>query len=210
VGDTQNGRRAATPRAAPAGRRSGPLGSVLSLQRMAGNRAVAGLMRQPTGTGKATPTHGREPTQMLVTISAHTQGKLKGTGKDGAIEAWSFHLAVTRPTDVATGQASGARQYRTIKFKKPLDGASPQLMNALVNNETLDEVRFDFLPNDKATAGAPKASFETIVLKNAAVASLEQDSDESSDYVSLTFESIEMSNSTEKTTASDKWSSGAQ
>jgi type VI secretion system Hcp family effector len=177
---------------------------------MAGNRAVAGLMRQATGsrtgtTGTTTQTHGREPTQMLVTITAHKQGRLKGTGKDGAIEAWSFHLAVSMPTDVATGQPSGARQYKVVKFKKPLDGASPQLMNALINNENLDEVKFEFLPNDKTASGAAKESFETIVLTNATVASLEQDSDESSDFVSLTFESIQMSNSANKTTASDQW-----
>jgi type VI secretion system secreted protein Hcp len=177
---------------------------VLALQRMAGNRAVAGLMRDVAVGGAVSTPHTRAPARLRVTITGHKQGRFKGSGANGSIEAWSFHLGVVSPRDRATGSASGARQYKQITFKKAFDAASPQLMTALSSNETLDQVRIEFLPSKEASA-AGDSVVETIVLTNAAVASFDQDSDDDSDAVSLTFETIQMTNVPGATSASDTW-----
>jgi type VI secretion system secreted protein Hcp len=180
-------------------RRSGPSGSVLALQGMAGNRAVAGLMRSPTP-------HSRTKAKMLVRIKGRKQGVFKGTGPEGAIEGFKFEMEITSPRDVSTGQAAGKRQHKALTFQKPMDAASPMLMQALVSNEVLDEVRIEFVSRDD-TAGTAK-TVETIVLKNAAVAALKQasdDDDSDTDTVSLIYEAIEITNNQSNTSASDDW-----
>lgn len=186
----------------------GPRGSaaMLSVQRMAGNRAVAGLMRAPTGSSSSTPvpTRGGPKSKLLVTVTGAKQGAFKGGGKDGAIEAFGFHMSVVAPKDVATGQASGKRQHKAITFKKPLDASSPQFLTAIDNNETLPTVTIRFVGAD---AQGKEGDVETVVLTNASVASFDQSDDESGDVdtVALTFEKIEMTNVPGKTSSSDSW-----
>lgn len=200
VEETQRGR--TTPSQRPA--TGGSAGSLLALQRMAGNRAVAGLMREPTAGGAA-GAHPRSPAKLRITIKGAKQGPFKGTGRDGTIEGWGFHLGIVSPRDAATGEASGKRRYKTITFKKPLDGASPLLMNALTENESLG-VRIEFVSTESPSGGAAAAIQETIVLTDAAVASFDQDSDDSSDSVSLVFDTIEMRNEPGGTSSADHWS----
>jgi type VI secretion system secreted protein Hcp len=180
---------------------------------MAGNRAVAGLMRSPGGTegtggtggtGGAGANPGARGT-VQITIKGEKQGVFKGPLTHGAIEASKFHMGVVSPHDVATGQASGRRLYKAITFKKQLDATSPQLLNALATNETL-EVRIEFI-GGKTSTGAAEGDVETIVIKNVSVAAFDQDSDDgnSTDTVSLTYQSIEMRNEPGKTTANDQW-----
>jgi type VI secretion system Hcp family effector len=204
VGETQTGQPATAPRAVPPGR----LRSVVALQRMAGNRAVAGLMRDASATGGAVSAH--PASKMRITIKGRVQGAFKGSARDGAIEAWSFHFGAVSPHDLASGESTGKRRYKAVTFKKALDAASPQLMDALANNEVLDQVRIEFISTQTNAAGVPAGPQETIVLKNASVASFDQDSDDSSDSVSLMFESFEMSNLPGKTSAADAWHDPAQ
>jgi type VI protein secretion system component Hcp len=85
-----------------------------------------------------------------------------------------------------------------------LDAASPQLLTALTTNEPL-EVRIEFVGGQTRT-GASEGDVETIVIKDAAVASFDQDSDDgdNTDSVSLTYQSSEMNNVPGKTTAKDQ------
>ena len=190
-----------TATAQAASRRGGPLGSVLALQRMAGNRAVASLMRAPAGTGATAPRENVH-TEVLITIRGHTQGTVKGTGADGAIAAWSFEMTVTSESGKA-----GKPEARPIKFKKSIDDASPQLLTALFNHETLDQVRIDILPAAKNATGGSRRPVETILLKNAEIVSFTQDSDEGSDTVGLAYESATFTHDRQSTSTSDKWKS---
>jgi type VI secretion system secreted protein Hcp len=56
----------------------------------------------------------------------------------------SFEHEIVSPRDVATGQPSGARQHKPIRFTKEWGKASPLFFEALVNNRTLRTVQFDF------------------------------------------------------------------
>ena len=52
---------------------------------------------------------------------------------------------VLSPRDPATGQASGRRVHSPIVFTKEWGAASPQIYQALVTNEVLTSVVFDFI-----------------------------------------------------------------
>jgi type VI secretion system secreted protein Hcp len=198
LSETQSGPDAA-PRVAPKGRGAN---AVLSLQRMAGNRAVAGLMRSPTD---AAPTTRHKQTKKLeVAVVGEKQGAFKGTGHNGAIEAYGFHMSVVAPKDAASGAASGKRIHKAITFKKPLDGSSPQFLTAIDTNEVLTHVTIRFVGTD--SKGSDE-ELETVTLTNASLASFDQDDDDGSDVetVSLTYEKLEMSSPVGKTSSQDEW-----
>jgi type VI secretion system secreted protein Hcp len=198
---------ATTPGSGDGARGSRGSAAMLSVQRMAGNRAAAGLMRAPAGSsaGAAAPSRAGAKSKLLISVTGQQQGRFKGSGRDGTIEAFGYHMAVVAPHDVATGAASGKRQYKAITFKKPLDASSPQFFNAVDRNEVLPTVTIRFVGTDP---DGKEADVETVVLTNATVASFDQDDDNGSDIetVSLTFEQIELSNLAGKTSGKDSWS----
>jgi len=190
--------------AAPAGR----LASVVALQRMAGNRAVAGLMRDAApGAGGGGAAH--PGSRVLVKVKAQRQGAIRGTTQDGSFSAWEFKWGVRSPRDAATKQPSGVRQFKSLSFRKAIDAASPQLMQALVSNEVLDEVRVQIFSAQAGPNGAAAVN-ETIVFKNCGVAAMDQDSEDSSDAVTLVFESFQLVNEPGATSAADSIQTRAQ
>jgi hypothetical protein len=72
----------------------------------------------------------------------------RGSSSEG--RSWSdigvlgFQIEVTSPRDVATGLASGKRQYKPVQVVKSLDKSSPKLFQALTTNEVLTSVSFLF------------------------------------------------------------------
>ena len=105
-----------------------------------------------------------------VSIEGEKQGKFKG---EAALEARSgqdhrrpFVMETISPRDLATGQASGKRQHKPIRFTKEWGAASPQLQQALFTNETLKSVLFEFVRTD--AKGAEEVHY-TIKLTNASV-----------------------------------------
>src|SRR5689334_16128763 len=91
--------------------------------------------------------------EFYVTVEATKQGRLKGESvRDAhrdALTGISFHYAVSSPRDMASGQASGRRQHQPVVFVKEWGAASPQLFQALVTNEVLKSVRFEFVKADE-------------------------------------------------------------
>ena len=84
-----------------------------------------------------------------------------------------FEQAVTTPRDLASGQATGKRQHSPITITKEWGAASPQLFQALVSNELLKTVQFDFYePPPGSTEGSQR--FFTIKLSSAFVSKIEQ------------------------------------
>jgi len=55
------------------------------------------------------------------------------------------------PRDPASGLPTGKRQHKPISFLKEWGAATPQLFQALVTNENLKTVKFEFLQVDKTT-----------------------------------------------------------
>jgi type VI secretion system secreted protein Hcp len=161
--------------------------------------------------------------EFYVTIDATSQGKFKGESlrddHNAKITGLSYSHEIQSPRDVATGLASGKRQHGPITFTKEWGPASPQLFQALVTNEILKTVKFEFI---HTTPEGKEEVYFTIELENATVSSIKyatgmgDDSSASSRHteaydtheletVSLTYKKITASHLPGKTSASDDW-----
>jgi type VI secretion system secreted protein Hcp len=153
--------------------------------------------------------------EFYISIRGAKQGAFKGSSKGakGKIGGVKFSLETTSPRDVATGQASGKRIHKPIVITKEWDAASPQIFSALVSNENLKTVLFEFVKND---AAGREEIYYTITLTNAAVSNIHSyldltdtsgdsyDAHELED-VSFVFQKIEIENKKAKTMAADDW-----
>ena len=206
IGETQGGR-ATAPASVPGAVSGGRAGSVIALQRMAGNRAIAGLMRDATGSARDKPPEPK-PT-VAISVKGHKQGLFKGSLRDGWFPAWDFVFALRGSRDKATGAISGERVYDPITLTKKTDGASPQFVQALTNNEAIDEVKIQFLSDHANASGSAAGPVETITLGGAAVVGFEQDAGHQAaggtDKVEIAFTSVVITNEQAKTSASDRW-----
>ena len=182
---------------------------VFALQSAIGNRASASLMREAaTSSSSAAPAATKGNKRAYVTIEGAKQGKFKGSSPrkdfEDAIEISNYRLSVTAPRDAGTGQSRGKRQYQAISFKKKVDAASPQFMQALTTNETLPTVTFRFYgPSEQGV----ERVYQTVTLTNAQLKDWTQDFDSGDDLetVELVFEKIVLDSNTGGTTAQDNW-----
>jgi type VI secretion system secreted protein Hcp len=162
--------------------------------------------------------------EFYVSITGKKQGKFKGasagvgrrTTKD-RIPGIRFELETISPRDAATGLPTGKRQHKPVVITKEWDAASPQLFQALVANEVLSTVLFEFLKTDPA---GREVVYFTIKLTDAAVSDIRShldltgtgggryDGHELED-VSFTFRTIEITDVESRTSATDDWSSPA-
>ena len=89
---------------------------------------------------------------IFMSVTAQAQGVLRGdAGKaapEGKMSALRFRYEVLTAVDTATGMATGKRQHKPVVITKLWSAASPQLFQALVNNENLPEVVIDFVAPD--------------------------------------------------------------
>jgi type VI secretion system secreted protein Hcp len=153
---------------------------------------------------------------MYVTIKGARQGVFKGRGSKpdhGRIPITAFEWETLSPLDAASGKPSGRRKHKPVVFRKEVDAASPQILEALVTNETLSSALFEFTSVSKE--GKETVDY-TISLTNAAVAAFGESvhtGDQGGppvdsrrlDQVTLTFQRIEFSNKPGGTAASDDW-----
>jgi type VI secretion system secreted protein Hcp len=145
-------------------------------------------------------------------VEGPARGKATKNGKHDKIPGIRFFFETSSPRDLATGQASGKRQHKPILITKEWDAASPQLFSALVSNEVLKSVLFEFVK----TNAQGEFVYHTVKLTNATVSEIKAyldltdttgdpyDAHELED-VSFTFEKIEIENKEGKTAAVDDW-----
>ena len=161
------------------------------------------------------------PYEFYVTIQGSKQGTLKGEphsdnerpGQKDKIVGIRFFAETTIPFEAASGMASGKRQHKPILLTKRWGAASPQLFQALVTNEVLTSVLFEFLQTDPQ---GQEFVFHTIKLTNAHISAIKSyldltdvtgdpyDGTELED-VSFVYQKIETENKVGKTTAADDW-----
>jgi type VI secretion system secreted protein Hcp len=138
---------------------------------------LAGLL---TGCAAAAPT-ADVPVQTRALETAVSLGlgqrdftmtltRADGTTSD-KIRCLNFSYNVVSPRDAATGQASGKRQHKPITIVKEWDAASPLLMKALVANEEIRAVKFEFSRN-KVDSPNFFDVFTEITLSNASIVEL--------------------------------------
>jgi type VI secretion system Hcp family effector len=105
-----------------------------------------------------------------VKITGSKQGQFMGEGRGTKWSAWIAALAIasdpTPPRDPATGQATGKRQWGTLKFIKAAGAASPQIFQAAVAQEPLTSVVIQFVTT---SANGAEGVQRTVTLTNAAV-----------------------------------------
>ncbi len=160
--------------------------------------------------------------EFYVSIEGAKQGKFKGESpkKEQAqkIPGLGFQYEVISPRDPASGQHSGKRQHRPISFVKEWGAATPQLFQALVENEVLKTVKFEFLQTDQT---GKQGVYFTIDLTNASVCDIKQSSGTADgadsakhtssqgskelETISLTFQKITLTYLKDKTAAMDDW-----
>jgi type VI secretion system secreted protein Hcp len=182
----------------------------MKLKRVVVLAALAAACLAPLTTAWA-----QQRVSFYVTIEGTKQGKFKGESVRGPqnqdkLEGLRFFYQVTSPRDVATGQASGKRQHSDMIFTKEWGAASPQIYQAMVTNEVLKSVVFEFVkPNQRGQ----EIVFQTIKLTNAAVSSVKQYIEFSTpgeppdpralEDVGFTFQKIEITNNEGRTSAED-------
>ena len=160
--------------------------------------------------------------EFYISIKGTKQGDLKG---ESPREKWSTKIAglsyshkIQSPRDIATGQASGKRQHGPIIITKEWGASSPQLFQALVTNEVMKTVKFEFI---HTTLDGQEEIYHTVELTNATVSSIEYitgkgESAESAktsaaydtrelEQVAFTYQKILIENKPGKTSAQDDW-----
>jgi type VI secretion system secreted protein Hcp len=160
--------------------------------------------------------------EFYVTTKGTRQGAFKGEsprkGHENKVAGITYRHEIQSPRDVATGQASGKRQHKPIVFTKEWGASSPQYFLALVTNETLPEVLFQFIKTSKE---GKEVIYYTIKLTNATVSNIRYmtGTGESAtsakttaaydthelEEISFTYQRIDVENVLEKTAASDDW-----
>jgi type VI secretion system Hcp family effector len=153
--------------------------------------------------------------EFYISIEGTKQGKFKGDSLrekwKGKITGISFHYEVKSPRDTATGQANGKRQHQPLKITKRWGAASPQVFQALVTNEILKTVLFEFVTTD---LNGEEQIFQTIKLLNASIigfrpytsiVGVDNHNTDELEEVSFTFKRIEIENRIGKTMATDDW-----
>ena len=119
----------------------------------------------------------------------------------------NFDYSVKVPRDAATGLPSGKRQHGPVVLTKEWGAASPQLFQALVTNEVLRTVLFEFYHINQ---NGEEELATTVKLTNATVVEIHQHSPTVAkvgqlEDVSFTFGGIEIQNQQGKTMAADSW-----
>lgn len=111
---------------------------------------------------------------VFMTVTASTQGQIKGEvtqkGREGQHQLLAYSHEIVVPTDSASGLPTGKRQHQPFRIVKLLNQGSPGLFQAMVNNENLTSVAIDVWA--PGTAGGTEVKLMTYKLTNARIVSL--------------------------------------
>jgi type VI secretion system secreted protein Hcp len=166
--------------------------------------------------------------EFYVTIEGSAQNAFKGeslvTAQAEKITGLSYLHQVSAPRDIATGLPSGRRQHGPITITKEWGASSPQILQALVTNEILKKVLFEFY---QTTREGKLEKYYTVELTNATISNIKYltgsggDASASSaktsaqydthelEEVSFTYQKISVSHVTASTATTDDWTSPA-
>ncbi len=165
----------------------------------------------------------RSQGNMMMLVEGQNQGKFKAESEYGSkypdrIELAGFSFEVNSPRDVASGQATGKRQYQPITVWKKNGESSVQFLQALTTNETIKKVTIEYYKPDPVYKTTGLAY--TVVLENARISGFKQNFGTTGDArfdlpvkalmydeISFVFDKITVTESKSKTTATDSWRS---
>jgi type VI secretion system secreted protein Hcp len=155
------------------------------------------------------------PREFYVTIEAVKQGVFHGdlpTGPHGnQIRGLGLVHEVDKPFDAATGAPAGSTLHKPIVLTKEVGASSPQLYQALVTNELLKSVLFEFY---SVKSDGTESLVDTIKLTNAIVSHIRQytgllpgatNDVRQLEDVSFVYQAIDIVNKTGNTSTHDTW-----
>lgn len=178
------------------------------------------LTRAQFGGAPATPSG--QPGARIVAGSFYVQvvganqdaiaGASTSRGHEGWILGTGFDYEVRAPRDAASGLASGKRQHGPVVLTAPWSSASLQLFQALVTNEVLRSVTFEFpgLRPDGVELIAQR-----VTLANASISDLRRTSDPTLanhtpiERIAFTFQRITIEDLVSSRSVQDAWSTVA-
>lgn len=106
----------------------------------------------------------------FIIIQGSKQGPFKGelleAGHTAEIGGLRLSMELDVPLDVATGHASGRRQYKPLTITKEWGAASPQILQAVATSEVLTTVSLRFV---RTTPTGTEETSQTITLTNATI-----------------------------------------
>jgi len=106
-------------------------------------------------------------------LTGETQGEIKGSvtqaGREDSMQIYGWSHEVVSPLDAASGLPTGKRQHKPITLTKPVDRASPLLMNALTMNENITAWRLEAWRPSRA---GKEVQFYSVELINAIIAGI--------------------------------------
>jgi type VI secretion system secreted protein Hcp len=149
-----------------------------------------------------------------LSVKAAKQGQLKGeTGRNRTrIPILGFSYGVQSPRDPSSGLPTGRRQHKPVTVFKEWGVISPQLFEALANNEALPSVIIDEM---RTSSRGIEEVYMEIRLTNASLSGIEINPERPDDLplwtgreieaVSFTFQKIEIENKFSKAIAMDDW-----
>ena len=148
-----------------------------------------------------------------ISIKGQKQGQFAGDGSSkqnkDRILIMSFSFSATSPRDIATGRASGKRQYQPIVVRKHWGEASLQVYAAMANNEVLPSVLIEFIATDPKGLEEVDHSFTLTNATISAVRDLTESVPSSNqldelDEISFAFQKVEVKHKSGKT-FDDTW-----
>jgi len=108
-----------------------------------------------------------------LTAKGNKQGNIEGSvtqkGREKSVMVIAFSHEIVSPRDPASGLPTGKRMHKPLTITKEVDRSTPLFYNALVNNESLTDVKIKFW---RPSATGAETQFYTIELTNATVASM--------------------------------------
>lgn len=151
-----------------------------------------------------------------LTLTGETQGVIKGSvtqaGREDSMEIYGWSHDISSPRDAASGLPTGKRRHKPIILTKPIDKASPLLMNLLTNNENITDWA---LRCWKPSRSGREEHYYTIELMNASVAEIrvemlnnkypENMPHEIREHISFTYQKIVWTWEDGGITAEDDW-----
>ena len=157
--------------------------------------------------------------QYYVSIKGKTQGQFKPESKkegrkDKWVECVAFRMGSAVPVDANSGAVKGFRQHKPLVITKEWGAASPQLLQAHWNNETLDQIVLEIVGRDDG--GKKEKVQERITLTDAVVVAVDrysaQSAKDSSEHdvdhledISFRYRVILVENPDAGTSTSDDW-----
>ncbi len=100
------------------------------------------------------------------------EGSADQAGREGQIEIYGWNHTIVAPRDAASGLPTGKRQHLPITVTKPVDKATPLILQALVNNDRIEATLECIRPDPDTSA---EQHYYTVELLNGSIAGIRQE-----------------------------------